>query len=119
MPDALLHIWVHRCHRLHRIDFKFCVICGWFPLKVEPRLKFYNTSGECALCPAEIRVIDGWREEAERRQIQIVKDVEEVRLNFEKRCFTEKRGQTSSLAKAHIDGKVFWTTERIATDARQ
>ena len=51
-----------------------------FPLKVEPRLKFYNTSGECALSPAEIRTVDVRREEAERREIQVVEDVEEAAL---------------------------------------
>jgi len=88
-------------------------------LEIEPRLEFYNTSGQGIARAAEVNVIDVRREEAKRREIQIVKDVEEVCLNFQIRSFAEKCRHARALAETHVNGKVFWTTERIATDAGQ
>jgi hypothetical protein len=61
-----------------------------FLLEIESRLEFYNTSGQRIARAPEVYVVDGRREEAEWREIQVVKDVEEVCLNFQVRSFTEK-----------------------------
>src|ERR1044072_5233003 len=90
-----------------------------FLLKVEPRLEFYYTSGQRILRTPEVWVIDSRREEAKRREIQVVKDVEEVCLNFQIRAFTQKRRHTGSLAEAHVNRKVSWAPEGIATDPRR
>ena len=90
-----------------------------FLLKVEPRLEFYNTSRQRISRAPEVRAIDIRREEAKRREIQIVKDVEEVCLNFKIRSFTEKRRHAGSLAEAHVHCKISWATEGIATDSRR
>jgi hypothetical protein len=88
-------------------------------LEIEPRLEFYYTSSQRILRAPEVRVIDCRREEAKRREIQVVKDVEEVCFNFQIRSFTEKCRHAGSLTEAHVNRKILWTTEGITTDARR
>ncbi len=88
-------------------------------LEIESRLEFNHASGERALRPPEVGVIDIRREESKRSKIQVVESIEEVCLHFKKRSLPKKRRHTGALPKTHVDRKVSWTTERVAADAGQ
>src|SRR4029450_5797537 len=78
-----------------------------------------HPSRQRALRTTEVNAINGRREEFKRREIQLVKCIEEVCLNFEKRSLAQKPRQTGSLTKTEVDCEKSWTTERVATNARQ
>ena len=78
---------------------------------------FVHASEDDLARAPEVRTVNIRREESKRREIQIVKGVEEVCLNFQIRSLAKKRRYASSLAETQVYRKVSWTTERIATDA--
>lgn len=90
-------------------------------LKLEAKagLEFHHATREGTLRPAEIGIVDVWREEPKRRQVQVIESIEEICLHFKKRTFTEKRRHASSLRHTQVDCEVSWTTERIAANARR
>lgn len=97
---------------------RLCAFAGEVCLEVKPRLKLYHPARERALCAAEVAdVINGRRKELKRRKIQIVKCIEEVCFDFQKRTLSKERRQTGSLTQTQVYGKVSWTTERVPTNA--
>src|SRR5215213_5218450 len=85
----------------------------------QARLLLHDTPRKRVLCTTEVTTIDSRREEPKRREIKTVEGVEEVCLELEKCSFSEERRQARSLREAHVYGKVPWTTERVATNARR
>src|SRR5262245_9904110 len=86
-------------------------------LKIEPCLKFDDASRQCTLRATEVRIIDSRREKSKRREVQVIKSVKEIRLDLKKCPLTKKRGQTSSLPQAHVNGEISRTTERVAPNS--
>ena len=62
--------------------------CPKLILKIQPPLELDDSSGKRTLCPTKVRVINQWRKESERFKIQVVKDIEGGRFDFQKCSFT-------------------------------
>ncbi len=91
-------------------------------LETQPRLKLDHSSCETVGRMAELTCVDdvGRRLRGyQRREVQNVKDVEEVGPKCELGSFSEKRhpGQRKILAKCHIHGGIAGPAENIAAAA--
>jgi hypothetical protein len=65
----------------------------FFTLETESRLQFDDAASETrgSLTEAGIPYVGAGTEETKRREIQLIKDIEEVRAQFEFRSFAEMR----------------------------